>query len=159
MSNIAPDDDFPIHGHGLRVAIVATRWNASIVSALVEGAELALERVGVSAGDTTVMHVPGAFELPVATAHLARSGSWDAVVCLGAVIRGDTPHFDYVAGPVAHQLSAIAVETGVPVGFGLLTCDTPEQARERAGGRVGNKGEEAALAAVETASLLRTLRS
>ncbi len=142
----------------MHIAVVATRWNARVVDPLVAGAVAALERVGVDPGNINVVRVPGAFELPVVAAHLARGGNYDAVVCLGAVIRGGTPHFDYVAGPVADQLAALAVDTGVPVAFGVLTCDTPEQAIERAGGKAGNKGEEAALAAVETASLIRTLQ-
>jgi len=158
MSKTGLAEDVTLSGRGMRIAILAARWNAPVVDALVSGAETALARCGVHADDVQMVRVPGAFELPVVAAHLARSGTCDAVICLGAVIRGDTPHFDYVAGPVAHQLAALAVETGVPVAFGVLTCDTTEQELERAEGDVGNKGEEAALAAVETVTAIRTLQ-
>lgn len=157
MGKERPGNDVTHGGAGMRIGIVAARWNARVVDVLLTGAEAALARVGVSPDNIDVLRVPGAFELPVVAAHLAHSGTCDAVVCLGAVIQGETPHFDYVAGPVAHQLASIAVDTGVPVTFGVLTCDSMEQALERAGGKVGNKGEEAALAAVETASVLRSL--
>ncbi|MEO0399889.1 MAG: 6,7-dimethyl-8-ribityllumazine synthase [Pseudomonadota bacterium] len=141
----------------LSIAIVATRWNDFIVDRLVAGAVGALERAGADPDAITVTMVPGAFEIPVIAKTLAESGRYDAVVALGCVIRGATPHFDYVAGEAAKGLSAVALQTGVPVAFGVLTTDTIEQAIERAGTKAGNKGAEAALAAVETASLKRRL--
>lgn len=140
--------------HGLRVGVVAASWHEEIMSGLVAGAERALADAGVE--QPVVVRVPGSFELPVAAAQLARSGL-DAVVALGVVIRGATPHFDYVCQAATVGLTQVAVETGVPVGFGVLTCDTVEQARERAGlpGSVEDKGYEAAQAALATAGTLR----
>lgn len=151
-----PEDVFPDDARSVRLAIVAARWNAEVTDALLAGAEAACRRLG--APKPVVSRVPGAYELPVVAAGWARSGKVDAVVCLGVVIRGETPHFDFVAGPVAHSLQTVAVETGIPVSFGVLTCETMQQAQERAGGRVGNKGEEAVLAAVETVAVLRRLQ-
>ncbi len=158
-------DDGPMQTHtgrldasGLRVAIVASRFNDLVVKRLVEGAVEALVRAGASEDDVTVAWVPGAFEIPVVARELAESGNADCVVCLGVVVRGETAHFDFVAGPVASAIADIAQSSGVPVGFGVLTTETMEQALDRAGGKAGNKGAEAALAAVETLSLLRSLR-
>ena len=131
----------------LRLVIVATRFNEFIVDSLVKSAVATLCRHGADPSNLTIIHVPGAFELPLA----------DGVVALGAVIRGGTPHFEYVAGECAKGLSAVARETGVPVGFGVLTVDTIEQAIERAGTKAGNKCAEAALSVVEMANLLREL--
>lgn len=142
---------------GLRFGIVAARFNQVIVQKLVVGATDALRRHGADAGDLRVIWVPGAFELPVVLERLAAGGDVDALVALGCVIRGDTPHFDYVAGECAAGCARVARDHGVPVGFGVLTTDTDEQALERAGGRLGNKGADAALAAVETARVLREL--
>lgn len=142
---------------GLRVAVVAARFNEAIVERLVDGATGALLRHGATAGDVTVAWVPGAFELPVALRALAAGGEVDALVALGCVVRGDTPHFDYVAGAAASGAESVAREYGLPVAFGVLTTDTWDQAVQRAGGKLGNKGAEAALAAVETATLLRSL--
>jgi 6,7-dimethyl-8-ribityllumazine synthase len=142
---------------GLRIALVAARFNATIVDRLREGAVEALVQRGAQTADLTVVQVPGAFELPLAVRKVAMLGRHDAIVALGAVVRGDTPHFDYVAGECAAGIARVMADTGVPVGFGVLTVDTPEQAAERAGGRHGNKGAEAALAAIEMATLLRTL--
>lgn len=142
---------------GLRVAIVATRFNEAIVERLVSSAIDNLIRHGTSPSSLTTVWVPGAFELPVVVARLAARDDVDAVVALGCVVRGDTPHFDYVAGEAARGCAAVARETVTPVAFGVLTTDTWEQAVARAGGKLGNKGGEAALAAVEVANLLRSL--
>ncbi len=140
-----------------RYAIVAARFNDFITSRLVEGALHALSRHGVDTTDTLVVWVPGAFELPLVCQKLASSGRYDAVVALGAVIRGNTPHFDYVAGAAASGVASVSVATGVPVVFGVLTTDTIEQAIERAGTKMGNKGAEAAVVALEMMNLLRAL--
>ena len=142
---------------GLRFALVATRFNTFVVSHLVDGAKDRLVRLGADASAIDVATVPGAFEIPLAAQKLAASGQYDAVVCLGAVIRGDTPHFDYVAGEAARGVGRASMDTGVPITFGVLTCDTVEQAIQRAGVKGGNKGGEAAEAAVEMATLMRTL--
>ena len=142
---------------GLRVAIVASRFNVFIVERLVEGAIDALTRTGGAAEEVTVVHVPGAFEIPQVARACARSGRFDAVVCLGAVIRGATPHFDYVAGQAAAGVGRLAQEVDVPITFGVLTTDTIEQAIERAGTKAGNKGADAALAALEMVSVYRQL--
>ena len=144
-------------GRGLRVAIVASRFNETIVKGLVDGAVDCLRRHGVSDDDLSLTWVPGAFEIPVVARWFAASGDVHAVVCLGVVIRGETAHFDFVAGGAAQGISAISQETGVPVAFGVLTTETAEQAADRAGGKMGNKGFEAALAAIEMASLLQSL--
>jgi 6,7-dimethyl-8-ribityllumazine synthase len=140
---------------GLRITLVATRFNEAVVRPLVEGAGDALLRHGADADALEVVWVPGAFELPVVLEHLADGGQVDALVALGCVVRGDTPHFDYVAGEAASGAAAVARRHRLPVAFGVLTTDTWEQAVARAGGKLGNKGAEAALAAVETANLLR----
>lgn len=142
---------------GLRIGIVAGRFNEAVVERLVAGAVDTLLRHGAVAADVQVAWVPGAFEIPVALRRMAESGRFDGLVALGAVVRGATPHFDYVAGESARGAAAIARETGIPVAFGVLTTDTWEQAVERAGGKLGNKGAEAALSAVETANLLKEL--
>ncbi|MHB1863496.1 MAG: 6,7-dimethyl-8-ribityllumazine synthase [Gemmatimonadaceae bacterium] len=144
-------------GHGRRVAVLASRFNDAITSKLADGALDALVRHGVAADDVDMVWVPGAWELPLAARRLMASERYDAVVALGAVIRGDTPHFDYVAGEAARGLALAAAEFEVPVGFGLLTCDTIEQAEARAGGDHGNKGWDAALAALEMAELFDRL--
>jgi 6,7-dimethyl-8-ribityllumazine synthase len=146
-------------GRGRRVVIVASRFHEAITRALVEGARAALRRHGVRPGDVRVVWVPGAFELPQAAARLAAGGSVDALVCVGCVIRGETPHFDYVAGEAARGISAVGRSTGVPTTFGLITANTMAQAKARAGGAVGNRGEEAALAALELAALFADLGS
>lgn len=142
---------------GLRVCVVVSRWNEFVTRRLLEGAERVLRERGLADGDVTVAWVPGAFELPTAAKWAAASGRYDAVVCLGAVIRGETAHFEYVAGGAAEGILQAAQETGVPVIFGVLTVDTVEQALSRAGGKDGHKGEEAALAAIEMANLRRLL--
>ncbi|HEY1992357.1 MAG TPA: 6,7-dimethyl-8-ribityllumazine synthase [Gammaproteobacteria bacterium] len=142
---------------GLRIAIVAARFNHFVVDKLLAGAVETLSQAGISTQDLDLVRVPGAFEIPLAARKLAASHNYDAVITLGAVIRGGTPHFDYVAGECARGVSQAACDTGVPVIFGVLTCDTLEQATERSGGAHGNKGADSALAAVEMADLLRKL--
>lgn len=144
-----------LDGAGLRVCIVVARWNEFVTRKLLEGAESCLGERGLTKEDVTVAWVPGAFEVPTAARWAARSGNFDAVICIGAVIRGDTPHFEYVAGGAAEGISRIALETGVPVIFGILTVESVEQALSRAGGKDGHKGEEAAQAAIEMANLRR----
>jgi 6,7-dimethyl-8-ribityllumazine synthase len=142
---------------GRKVAVVAARFNDFIVASLLKGATSAWLEHGGPAEDLTVARVPGAFELPVVARRLALSGRYDAVVALGCVIRGDTPHFEYVAGECARGLQQASLETGVPVIFGVLTVETVEQALERAATTSGNKGAEAMLAALEMASLMARL--
>jgi 6,7-dimethyl-8-ribityllumazine synthase len=144
-------------GRGRRVAVVASRFNEMIVSRLLKGALEGLRAREVADEDVDVAWVPGAFELPLVAHRMAASGGYDAVICLGAVIRGETPHFDYVAGEAAAGIRRAAEDTGVPVIFGVLTTDTLEQASERAGGAHGNKGWDAAMAALEMASLCERL--
>ena len=139
-------------------AIVASRFNEMIVGHLVNGAESALKRHGVADDDIWLTRVPGAFEIPGVARILAESGKFAAVICLGTVIRGATPHFDYVAGVAANGISNLALSGSVPIIFGVLTTETIEQAIERAGTKAGNKGEEAAIAAIEMASLYDDLR-
>ncbi|MBI3993916.1 MAG: 6,7-dimethyl-8-ribityllumazine synthase [Candidatus Lambdaproteobacteria bacterium] len=141
----------------LRLAIAVARFNHFITDRLLDGALQTIVRHGGEADQVTVVRVPGAYELPLAVQQLARSGRYDAVVALGAVIRGATPHFDFVASAAAKGLADVSRETGIPVGFGVLTTDSVEQAIERAGSKSGNKGEEATLTAIEMANLLRTL--
>lgn len=142
---------------GLRVAIVAARFNEAVVERLVSGAADCLRRHGARDDDIELAWVPGSWELPVVVQRLATGGRFDAIVALGAVVRGQTAHFDYVAGAAA-DVGRIAVATGVPVTFGVLTTETFEQAVDRAGGKLGNKGWEAAQAAIETARLLADLK-
>lgn len=142
---------------GMRIAVVAARFNETITRALLDGALDCLRRHGLDDAGVKVAWVPGAFEIPVTAKRLASSGEVDAVICLGAVIRGDTPHFDYVAGEAASGVTRAALDTGVPVIFGVLTTDTAEQATSRAGGKLGNKGFEAAMTAIEMVDLLRQL--
>jgi 6,7-dimethyl-8-ribityllumazine synthase len=141
----------------LRIALVASRFNESVVERLVNGAIETLVSHGADAAALELVRVPGAFDLPPIVRRLAESGNFDAIVALGAVIRGETPHFDFVAGECAAGLARIANDTGVPVAFGVLTTDTVEQAEERAGGAEGNKGADAARAAIELANLMRRL--
>ena len=142
---------------GMRLAVVAGRFNEEVSKLLVDGALDALREHGLDPGDVRVAWVPGAFEIPLVAKRLAASGEVDAVICVGAVIRGGTPHFDYVAGQCAAGVARAALDTGVPVAFGVLTTDDLDQAMERAGGREGNKGAEAARTAVEMVDLLRQL--
>jgi 6,7-dimethyl-8-ribityllumazine synthase len=146
-----------VSARGRKIAVVAARFNDFIVTSLVKGASAAwLEHGGVPA-DLTVVRVPGAFELPVAARRLAAGGRYDAVVALGCVIRGDTPHFDYVAGECARGLQLASLETGVPIAFGVLTVESLEQALERAATSAGNKGGEAMECALEMAGLMARL--
>ncbi len=144
-------------GTGLKVGIVIARFNELLGSRLLSGAQDALVRHGVSEDDIDVAWVPGAFEVPLVAQRLAASGRYDAVIALGVVIRGGTPHFEYVAAEVSKGIAKVSLDTGVPVLFGVITADTIEQAVERAGTKAGNKGWEAALAAIEMATLTRTL--
>jgi 6,7-dimethyl-8-ribityllumazine synthase len=140
-----------------RYAIVAARFNEIVVARLVEGAAACFAGHGVSEDDLVLAYVPGAFEIPLLAKRLAASGAYDGVVCLGAVVRGETPHFDFVAGECARGIQQAGLETGVPMGFGVLTTDTMAQALDRAGGKHGNKGWDAAMAAMEMASALAQL--
>jgi 6,7-dimethyl-8-ribityllumazine synthase len=147
-----------VAGSGLHVAVVAASWHERVMDGLLDGARRALEEAGVA--DVPVVRVPGSFELPVACARLARSSRFDALVALGVVVRGGTPHFDYVCSAATDGLTRVSVETGVPVGFGVLTCDDEQQALDRAGltGSSEDKGHEAATAALATAVALRAAR-
>jgi 6,7-dimethyl-8-ribityllumazine synthase len=145
-------------GEGFRFGIVISRFNGFITERLLEGAVDGLVRHGVRDDDIDVLRVPGAFEIPVAAKRLAAQNRYHAILCLGAVIRGATPHFDYVAGQVSSGIASAAIETGVPCIFGILTTETIEQAIERAGTKMGNKGWEAALSAVEMAHVLAQLQ-
>lgn len=143
--------------HDLRFAVVSTRWNHLVVDRLVEGAELAFVQHGGRSEHLDHYLVPGSYEMPLVARRLAESGRYDAVVGLGAVIKGDTDHYDFVAGAAATGLLNSSLHTGVPVAFGVLTTDTVEQALNRAGIKAGNKGAEAVLAMIETANLLRRI--
>ncbi len=140
-----------------RFALVAARFNGLVVDALVGGALDGLRRHGVADTDIDLVRVPGSFEIPLVAQRLAGSGRYAALICLGAVVRGDTGHYDHVAGEAAGGVARAALATGVPVVFGILTCETMEQALDRAGGKAGNKGFEAAVSAVEMVNLLRGL--
>lgn len=150
-----------LEGHldasGARFALVVARFNSFITERLLEGAVDALVRHGASRESLTVLRVPGAFEIPMAAQKVAQSGRYDGVICLGAVIRGSTPHFDYVSSEVSKGVAAVSLESGVPVGFGVLTTDTLEQAIERAGSKAGNKGWETALSVIEMIDLFKKL--
>ncbi len=143
---------------GLRIAIIVSRFNNLITDRLLEGALEELARAGANKDDVEVISVPGAWEMPVVAAELARLRKTDAMVCLGCVVRGDTAHFDFVAGENARGLTDVSRESGIPVANGVLTTNTMEQAIDRAGGSMGNKGAEAAACAVEMAQLMRQLR-
>ena len=144
-------------GSGLRLAIAAARFNAIVTEPLLRGAIAAARDCGVAADALDVARVPGAFELPQAARRLAATGRYDAIACLGAVVRGETPHFDYVCAEAARGLTLVALEHGLPVSFGVLTCDTIGQARARAGGPAGNKGGDAVRAAIGMANLYRAI--
>jgi 6,7-dimethyl-8-ribityllumazine synthase len=143
---------------GLRFAVVVSRFNSFITERLLAGAMDALNRTGADPEMIEIVKVPGSWEIPLVAGELARQHRFDAVICLSAVIRGETPHFDYVAGEAAKGVAHVAAETGVPVAFGILTTNTLEQAIDRAGTKGGNKGFDAAMTAIEMANLLRTLR-
>jgi 6,7-dimethyl-8-ribityllumazine synthase len=147
-----------LSAEGKSFGIVASRFNDFVVKSLLDGTLDAIRRHGGEVGAVDVAWVPGSYEIPVAARQMALSGRYDAVICLGAVIRGATAHFDYVAGGAANGISSIALETGVPVIFGVITTETIEQAIERAGTKAGNKGFEAAVSAIEMANLMPKLR-
>ncbi len=140
-----------------RFAIVAARFNSTVVDRLVDGALEGLKRHGVADSDIDVVRVPGSFEIPVIAQELAQSGEYSAVICLGAVIKGETDHYDYICSAAASGIVSAALNSGIPVIFGVLTCHTMEQAMDRAGGKAGNKGLEAALTAIEMVNLLNKL--
>lgn len=145
--------------HGLRFAIVVARFNDFVTDKLLAGAIAALERGGAAADAVTVVHVPGSFEIPAAAQRAAETGEFDAVICLGCLIRGETPHFEYIASAAAHGITAAAAATGVPMAFGVLTTSSAEEALARAGSDQTNKGAEAARAAIEMAGLFKRLGS
>jgi 6,7-dimethyl-8-ribityllumazine synthase len=157
VSNMPKVLEGKLSAAGLRFAVIVSRFNDFISSRLVDGAVDALVRHGAEEKEITLLKVPGAFEIPLVAKKVAGSGKYDAVVCLGAVIRGATPHFEYVAAEVSKGIAAVALESNVPVTFGVLTTDNLEQAIERAGSKAGNKGYEAAVAAMEMANLFREL--
>ena len=148
-----------LNGQGFRFAIVASRWNDFISSRLIEGALDALERLGADESRVEVYKVPGAFEIPLLALKLAGSGKFDAIICVGTIIRGQTPHFEYIASEVARGIAQAALQTGVPVVFGVVTADTVDQAIDRAGVKLGNKGFEAGTTAVELVNLYKTMTS
>lgn len=148
-----------LNGAGRRFAVVASRFNSRIGDQLVAGAVECLRRHGVEPGDIQLVRVPGAWEIPQAAEEIAAAGKVDGLVAVGVVIRGETPHFDYICSACSQGLARVAERHRLPVGFGVLTCDTSEQAQERAGGKAGNKGWEAAVAALEMADLFIRLRA
>ena len=148
-----------LNGQEFRFAIVASRWNDFISSRLVDGALDAFDRLGVAEKDVEIYKVPGAFEIPLLAQKLAASKKFAALVCLGTIIRGQTPHFEYIASEVARGIGQAALQTGVPVVFGIITADNMDQAIERAGVKLGNKGFEAATTAVELANLYKAVKS
>ena len=154
-SSALPDLD----GAGLRIAIIGARFNDHIVTNLRDGALRGLERLGVADSDVMEAWVPGAFELPLAAKALAQTGKVDAIICLGTVIKGDTPHFDYVCNEAARGIQAAQMSTGLPVMFGVLTVNTEQQAIDRSGPGIDNKGDEAAVGAVEMSLLLKCLKA
>ena len=142
---------------GRRVAIVVSKYHDFVTDRLQAGAVAALEAAGVASSDITVVRVPGAFELPLAAQHAAQTGRYEAIVCLGCLIRGETPHFEYISSAVSHGLTAAAAATGIPMAFGVLTTNSVEEAAARAGDGPGNKGHEAAVAALEMADIVAQL--
>ncbi len=146
-----------LEAQGLRVGLLVSRFNSFVSERLVDGAVDALLRHGAASDDISVVRVPGAFEIPSVARQMVASGRYDAIVCLGAVIRGATPHFDYVSAEVSKGVASVSLDAGIPVAFGVLTTDTIEQAIERAGSKAGNKGFDAAMAAIEMANLYKEL--
>jgi len=144
-------------GKGLKFGLVVSRFNEFITKKLLEGAQDALLRHGVTGGDIDVAWVPGSFEIPLIAKKLAEAKRYDAVICLGAVIRGDTPHYEYIATEVTKGIAKVGLETGLPISYGIITADSLEQAIERAGTKIGNKGFDAAVDAIEMANLLRSI--
>ena len=147
-----------LHAKGLRVAVIVARFNSFVTDRLLEGAIDAWRRHGGAEGDLEVIKVPGSWEMPVVAGELARAKRFDAIVCLGAVIRGATPHFDYVAGNAASGLASLAANSGIPIAFGVLTTNTVEEAVDRAGAKSGNKGFDAVLTAIEMAHVMQQIR-
>lgn len=158
MSNKAPAHRTSEITEDLRIGIAAARFNEEVVDALLDGCRKRLKELGVASKHVEIHRVPGAFELPVTAATMARTGRFDAVVCLGAVIRGETPHFEYVAGECAAGLREVSVQTGTPIIFGVLTTNTHEQAADRIGGKHGHAGTRAAEAAMDMIATLRAIR-
>ncbi len=156
MPNIYEGD---LNCNGLKFGVVVSRFNSFITTKLLDGALDAIKRHGGNLDDIDVVWIPGAFETPTVAKKLADSGRYDALICIGAVIRGATPHFDYVAGESAKGIAQVALNTGVPIIYGIITTDTIEQAIERAGTKAGNKGSEAAVTAIEMANLNRQLKA
>jgi len=154
-----PTIEFSGRGAGRRVSIVVAKFNDFVTDRLLAGALAALDRAGVGADAVTIVRVPGAFEIPIAAQHAAKSGRFDAVVCLGCLIRGETPHFEYISSSVAQGITAAAAATGVPMAFGVLTTNSAEEALARAADGPGNKGHEAALAALEMIDIIEQLRA
>lgn len=146
-----------LNAEGFRFALIASRWNDFITARLVEGALDALERLGASENSVELYKVPGSFEIPLLALKLAGSGKYDVVICLGTIIRGQTPHFEYIAGEVTKGIAQAGMQTGVPVVYGIVTADTLEQAIDRAGVKLGNKGFEAAMSAVELVNLYKAV--
>ena len=146
-------------GPSLRVGIVCSRFNEFIVTALLDGARRGLTTCGVAEHNVDVAWVPGAFEIPIAICTMATTGRYDALIALGAVIRGETAHFEYVAGPCSNEIARIQVDSGIPIGFSVLTVENIEQAVARSGPDSGNKGEEAAIGAIEMANVLKAIRN
>jgi len=147
-----------LDAQGLKFGIIVSRFNEFITSRLLEGALDALIRHGADESDIEIVRVPGSFEIPIVAKKLAQSGKFNAVICLGTLIRGATPHFDYIAAEVSKGIALVGLETGVPVSFGVITADTIEQAIERAGSKSGNKGWDAAIVAIEMAKVLEQLK-
>ncbi|MGH9613440.1 MAG: 6,7-dimethyl-8-ribityllumazine synthase [Bryobacteraceae bacterium] len=156
---MSPVIEGKLEARGLKFAIVVGRFNGFITDRLLDGALDALRRTGVDPADITIVKVPGAWEIPLTVKTIAQQGNRDAIIALSAVIRGETPHFDHVAGEAANGIAQVSIETGVPVAFGVLTTNTVDQAVDRAGGKSGNKGFDAAMTAIEMANLLRQLRN
>ena len=146
-----------LDGSGLKIGIVAAKFNEFITTKLVEGAEEGLSENGVDGTDVTIAYVPGSFEIPVVASKMAHSGNYDAVICLGAVIKGDTDHYEFVAGEATRGIAEASISSGIPVIFGVLTTHNMQQALERSGGRKGNAGHSCALTAIETVNVLRTV--
>ncbi len=154
MSNLIEGN---LDAAGCKFALIVSRFNSFISERLLEGALDTLKRHGAEDKALTIVKVPGAFEIPLVTKQLAAGGQYDAIICLGAVIRGGTPHFDYVSSEVTKGIASVSLDTGVPVSFGVLTTDSVEQAIERAGTKAGNKGSEAAMGAIEMVNLFKAL--
>lgn len=147
-----------LNAAGLRFGIIVSRWNSLVTNALLDGALRILEHHGADQNQMEVIRVPGCFEIPLAAKLLARQNSFDALVCLGAVVRGETTHYEYIASEVSSGIQKVSQEFNLPIGFGIVTTETMDQALQRAGGKAGNKGEEAALAAIEMANLIRCFK-